>query len=250
MREKVVVEYSKNLDREMTIRMYGSKGIPFLVFPTQDSMSDNFANFGMIDAIADFIDSGKIRLFCVDSVDKESWSDSDGDKAYRAQLQEKYYCYIIDEVIPFIHKKTRSKKLPYALGCSMGANHASICFLRSPELFAGMIGLSGVYDATYFWDGYCDDVLYFNSPTAFIPNMSNDHPLIPVYNEKTIIFCMGQGQWEEEGLRTQRELDKAFKEKGIKAWFDYWGYDVNHDWPWWKKQLRYYLMHILYEGEK
>jgi esterase/lipase superfamily enzyme len=27
----------------------------------------------------------------------------------------------------------------------------------------------------------------------------------------------------------------------VPAWFDYWGYDVNHDWPWWRRQLPYFL---------
>ncbi len=29
--------------------------------------------------------------------------------------------------------------------------------------------------------------------------------------------------------------------KGIPAWIDLWGYDVNHDWPWWRKMLPYFL---------
>ena len=26
---------------------------------------------------------------------------------------------------------------------------------------------------------------------------------------------------------------------------DFWGYDVEHDWPWWKKQIRYFLPYLL-----
>ena len=35
--------------------------------------------------------------------------------------------------------------------------------------------------------------------------------------------------------------------KGIHAWVDFWGYDVDHDWCWWKKQLRYFLPYVLGE---
>ena len=31
------------------------------------------------------------------------------------------------------------------------------------------------------------------------------------------------------------------RDMGIDAWIDYWGYDVNHDWPWWYKQMNYFL---------
>ena len=64
--------YSERLQRDMSIRIYGDKGMPVLVFPTQDAMSDNFENFGMIDTLAGYLDSGKIQLFCIDTVDIET----------------------------------------------------------------------------------------------------------------------------------------------------------------------------------
>ena len=42
-------------------------------------------------------------------------------------------------------------------------------------------------------------------------------------------------------MRTLENLDRIFREKGIHAWCDFWGYDVNHDWPWWYRQMRYFL---------
>ncbi len=35
--------------------------------------------------------------------------------------------------------------------------------------------------------------------------------------------------------RSLRLLQGAFEEKGIQAWVDFWGHDVNHDWPWWRR---------------
>ena len=34
--------------------------------------------------------------------------------------------------------------------------------------------------------------------------------------------------------------------KGIPHWLDVWGHDVNHDWPWWRKMLPYFLEKIGY----
>ncbi|MHB2019302.1 MAG: hypothetical protein ACYCW6_20315 [Candidatus Xenobia bacterium] len=31
---------------------------------------------------------------------------------------------------------------------------------------------------------------------------------------------------------------------GIRHNLDLWGYDVAHDWPWWKKELDYYIGHM------
>jgi len=88
--------------------------------------------------------------------------------------------------------------------------------------------------------------LYMNSPERYLPNMAADHPYIDIYNQKDIIICIGQGAWED-GLGSQFFLQSVFEKKGINAWFDYWGFDVNHDWPWWKKQMRYFLPVLLEE---
>lgn len=232
----------------MTIKIYGESGVPFLIFPTQDAMSDNFENFGMIETLANFIEGGKIQLFCVDTVDIESWSNVYGDKIWRAARQEAYYNYIIEEVLPFLRDKNSSGKMPVATGCSLGGLHAAIVFLRRPELFAGMLSLSGVYDAKFFFDGWLNPVLYENSPADFLKNISPTHDYIRIYNLKKIILCIGQGRWEEEGQRTTAIMREIFAEKKINAWTDFWGYDVDHDWPWWKKQMIYFLPHFLEEA--
>ena len=239
--------YSGRLNRDMRVRVYGNGGdsLPLLIFPTQDGMCDNWEGFGLTDTISDYVDRGELQLFAVDSVDQDSWSAVGQDCSHRAWVQEQYYQYIIEEVLPFIRIHNGSGNLPVAAGCSMGATHAVICFLRRPDLFGGTIAMSGVYDADYFFDGYMDETLYQNSPTHFMPNLPADHPYIALYNRRFPVICVGQGAWEDDGIRTQRALEQAFREKGINAWFDYWGYDVNHDWPWWKKQIRYFLPEVL-----
>ncbi|MGM9538985.1 MAG: hypothetical protein ACI3VN_11720 [Candidatus Onthomonas sp.] len=44
-------------------------------------------------------------------------------------------------------------------------------------------------------------------------------------------------------------LQAFFRQKGIYGWMDFWGYDVDHDWPWWRKQIRYSLPWLL-DGEE
>lgn len=238
-------QYSPDLDKEMHVLRYGTGGYPVVVFETQDSMCTSFEDFGMIDTLADFIDGGRIQLFCLDSVDAESWSCADGIPEWRAARQESYYDYVLNDVLPLVHDRNGSDTRPLALGCSMGATHSVIFALRRPDLFQGCIALSGVYDAHYFFGDWSNDVLYLNDPCAFLPNMPADHPYVDLYNHRQLVLCVGQGAWEDEGIRTQRILDDAFRAKGIRAWCDYWGPDVNHDWPWWKRQARYFLPIVL-----
>ena len=123
----------------------------------------------------------------------------------------------------------------------MGATHASIAFFRRPELFSGLIALSGIYDSSYYYHGWMDSTLYDNSVECFLANMPEDHPWIRKYNNAFIIMCCGRGAWEDECLKTLKNLDKILHRKRISAMINYWGDDVSHDWPWWRHQLEYYV---------
>lgn len=245
MKREEYTHYSNSLNRDMHMMIYGTAGWPVIVFPSQDGMCHNYEDFGMVDALADFIEHGEIQLFCVDTVDSESWSDTWGDKAHRADMQEKYYHYIVDEVTGIVNSWNGTGHLPLVTGCSMGAMHSLIVFLRRPDLFGGVIGLSGVYDTNYFFDGWMNETLYDNAPLEFLANMPHDHSYIPVYNNRAIAICVGRGAWEDDGIRTAHRLDELFGAKGISAWVDFWGYDVNHDWDWWQKEIRYFLPYVL-----
>ena len=244
MYTEAFTHYSQALGKEMHMMIYGHDGLPFLAFPTQDSMCRNYEEFGMIDRLSDYLENGRIRYFVVDTVDSESWSPKDWDKTWRAARQEQYFHYITEEAVPFILDRTNGW-LPVTTGCSLGANHAVNMFLRRPDLFSGMLALSGVYDSDCFFDGWMDATLYMNSPERYLPNMPANHPYIELYNRKQNIICVGQGAWEEDGIRSLRYLQSVFEEKGIDVWCDFWGYDVNHDWPWWLKQMDYFLPFLL-----
>lgn len=236
---------SENLSRNMRILQYGSSGIPFLGFPTQCSPCTNFEEFGVVRTIAPYIESGEMQLFCTDTVDNESWYCEDGINTWRSARQENYYRFITDEVIPLIAEKSEAGMKPVVFGIDMGATHAAISFFRRPELFSGMIALSGIYDSSYYYHGWMDSTLYDNSVECFLSNMPDDHPWIRKYNNRFMIFCCGKGAWEDECLRSLRNLEKIFKKKRINAAFDYWGEDVSHDWIWWRHQLEYYIPELL-----
>ncbi|MBR1870546.1 MAG: esterase family protein [Kiritimatiellae bacterium] len=233
------------LGKDMRVNVYGSGGAPVLMIPTQNGMANQYEDFGIVRLLSDYIDGGRIQLFAVDTVDTESWSAADGDPCARALQQEAYYKYVTDEIIPFVHNTNASAWRPFVSGCSLGATHAAIFALRRPDLFQGCLALSGVYDAQDFWGGYMDETLYLNSPVHFMANLAKDHPYVQLYNERKLIFCTGTGAWEDEGIRTLGILRDEFAATGIKAWCDFWGPDVNHDWDWWEKQYRYFLPFLL-----
>lgn len=240
--EQYQKEYSFNLNREMECAVFGDEGKVCFVFPSQDGRFYDFKNFGMVDVIRPWIDNGKIKVVCVDGIDPETWSNEAKDPRQRIELQEKWFHYVVDELYPVVALKNEKAMVT---GCSMGGVHSGTFFFRRPDLFDVMLSLSGLFNAQYFFHDYIDNLVYDNSPVHFLQNMPDNHPWLDLYKKSKIIACVGQGAYEDDLLYGTRELDAILTKKGIPHEFDYWGYDVSHDWYWWKKQLLYFLEQIL-----
>jgi esterase/lipase superfamily enzyme len=244
MNESYFKQYSWILDRDIEHAVFGEGGKVCFAFPPQNGHVWDFRNFGMIDSVRPWIEAGRLTVVCVDAIDEETWSNEGGDPRSRIELHERWFRYLTDELAPqYLHDGERG----IVTGCSMGGVHAGIFFFRRPDLFDTLISLSGLFDARFFFHDYMDDLVYGNSPIHFLPNMPQDHPWMDWYRKSNIIICVGQGAWEDDMLRDARIMDGILSSKGIPHWSDYWGYDVNHDWPWWQKQLPYFIGKLLGE---
>lgn len=249
MEKQYFKQYSPALGRDMECNVYGHGGRPMLFIPCQDGRFYDFEDFHMAEAWAPWIESGRVMVFSIDTIDKETWSNSGGDPYWRARRHEQWMNYITDELVPFMRAMANERNgwegYPgvIAFGCSLGATHAVNLYFRRPDLFDGLLALSGIYTASYGFGGYMDEVVYRNSPVDYLANMPADHPFIREYNQHRGIICVGQGPWEIP--ETTCRLRDIFREKGIEVWVDLWGYDVAHDWPWWYQQVAYFAPHLL-----
>jgi esterase/lipase superfamily enzyme len=225
----------------MEWKVYGYYGKPVLVFPPQGGRFFDFEGFGMIDVIAPFIEAGQIKVFTVDSVDSQSWANWDAHPADRARRHQDYDRYIVEEMAPFIRKHCANTDQKFlTTGVSMGAYHAANFFFRHPDIFDTVIALSGLYGLNHFIGEYMDENVYFNAPLAYLPNLE-DSWYLDLYRQSNIIICVGQGAWEDEMIRDTSALKQILEQKEIPHRVDFWGYDVNHDWPWWHKMMYYFL---------
>jgi len=241
----VLIEYHKwwshSLNQDMELKVYGHFGKPVLVFPAQGGRFFEYEDFGMVAANQPLIDAGRIKLFTVDSLDNQSWANYSAHPADRARRHEDYDRYITQEVAPFIRSHCGgSDQGIISTGCSMGAYHSANFFFRHPDIFDSVISLSGLYQLSMFIGDYMDDSVYFNSPLSYLPNL-NDPWYIDHYRRSHIIIACGRGAWEDSMLADTLTLKNILESKGISAWIDVWGGDVNHDWPWWRKMAPYFL---------
>ncbi len=242
--------YSPALGRDMEYKIYGHAGHPVLFIPCQDGRFFDFENFKMTEIWAPWIESGQVMVCAVDTLDLETYS-ATYEAFWRIRRHESWVRYLTEELLPAFQEIAREANgldtLPRVLsfGCSLGATHAANLYFRFPHLFDSLMALSGIYSTQYGFGDYMDELVYLNSPVDYLGNLPADHPYIQSYQGQKAVICCGQGAWEQP--ETTHRIKELLDAKGIPAWVDIWGNDVNHDWDWWYKQVAYFLPWILEE---
>lgn len=223
------------LGREMEMLWFGHGGRPMIWFPTSKGRFYQNEDFGLVAAVGDLVDAGRLRIACVDSVDAESFYATEKPPAERIARHDQYDAYLAREVFPWIRARSGADRVG-TLGASFGAYHAVNFALRHPDAVDGAVGLSGKYDIHSFLDGFWDETAYFHCPTANVPNM--DGEWVGKLATERISIVTGE---TDNILEGSKEMIRIFREKGIPHRGDIWAAPYGHDWPWWKEQIRHYI---------
>lgn len=223
---------------------YGHWGRPVVVFPSEAGRAWDYENNGMVDAVAPLIEAGRIKLYCVDSFDDQTWSDKWLSLEERARRQGGYEEWITGPVASFIGADTPGASDAVVTGCSMGAYHALHFALTRADLFPVAICQSGNYDpASWNTWGERGDAAYFTNPTDYVQGLGGEH-LDWLRSRVFLLLTVGQGAWETHPTRSlpsAHHIARLLGEKGIPHELDVWGFDVAHDWPWWQRQIAHVL---------
>ena len=227
--------HSPSLGRDMELLVFGHGGARALVYPTSQGRFFEWEDRGMVEALGEQIEHGWLQLYCLDSVDAESWYDRQKHPVQRAERQEEYERYVLDEVLPL---STRLNPTPFvmATGASFGAYHAASLAFRHPDRVDRMIGLSGLYDIREQTDGYYDARIAAHNPSDFLRH--NHDPLwLEALRNQDIILVTGR----DDTFRPNNEwISRLLWERGVgnalRLW-DGWA----HDWPWWREMIVQYV---------
>jgi len=234
--------FSSALGREMEMLTYGHNGAPIIAFPSWGSRFYEWEDNEMVNTLAPLLSEGKIRLYCVDSIDNETWLHKRLDPHWRAVQHTAYQQYIIDQLIPYIRVDCEDEEARIAtVGCDLGAYHAVNFTLKFPELFHYTLGMSGVYDIDTLIGEKSESLeIYYNNPLAYLPNLEGTERDRVKDNTHIAIVC-GEGAWDERSLSEAHRLHEQLEAKKVSCELDVWGYDVTPDWYWWRKQLIYHI---------
>ena len=100
--------YSGRTSREMGVVVYGHWGPPMLVFPTSGGDEWEMDRQGMIAALADFIDGGRVKVFTVNANSGDAFYNKGAHPFHRSYMQAQYDAYVRYEVVPFIRQHCQS----------------------------------------------------------------------------------------------------------------------------------------------
>jgi len=223
------------LGRRMELLWYGHAGRTMIWFPTSQGRFFQYEDFGLIGTVADLIESGRLQVACVDSVDAESFYANERPPALRMERHDQYDRYVHDEVVPRAIEKGNSGKVG-TFGASFGAYHAVNFGLRHPDVVDKAVGFSGKYDIHSFLDGWWGDLAYFHCPTAYVPNLDGDW--VRRLARMDIAIVTGA---TDNILQGSQEMIRILSEKGIPHRGHIWDAPYGHDWDWWKEQIRHYV---------
>ena len=241
-------EWSSVLGREMEFKVYGHAGVPVLGLPARGGRFYDWENNGMPDAIAQLLNEGKVQLFCADSIDGEAVLNGDEPVRRRAERMEKYFVYLTAELAPRILALNGADKDAqiWCAGVDLGAVYTMNCRLRRPKLFAGAIGMDGIYDLARFWGSERDDLVLRSSPLLYLAENGIANKLaLAKANENSLMLCAGKGAYEEDALADTQALDAVLQAEKLPAHQELWGEDVSHEWYWWGKMLSLFVPRIL-----
>lgn len=236
--------HAEGANRDFDLVVYGSKGQPVIAFPEADSSCVCWENNGMVAALSDLIEAGTIQLFCVDSLDDESWHAAGALNEYRRQNLADWFDFIEHELLAFVGKMSASRRKPLLVGAGMGAMNVTIAMLRKPAAYAGLLALSGTYDVRALVGDWAASEWLAFSPVDLVANLDPASDVIKALKGSQLAFVSGQ-EGSETGVWSQGLLEERMAACGIHATFELWGYDVSHDWSWWQEMCRQLLPCLL-----
>jgi esterase/lipase superfamily enzyme len=214
----------------MELLRYGHAGLPVVAFPAEDGGYVQWEDFGMVGSLAWRLAAGALQLWCVDSVDRESWAARMRSPEERIERHLEYERYVLDELLPELPGP------PLLVGPATGAFHAVLFCLRHPDRFQGWIALSGEFDSRRWLDGYSSEEAYLTNPLAFLPTLNGER-LTALRAMRPAIVATGT---EDDHVRDSETLVELLRAKGVDVQFDLWP-GWQHDWPYWRRMLDGYL---------
>lgn len=223
--------HSPNLNMNIDVLAFGTRGYPVILFPTSLGRYYENKDFKLIESVSWFINEGLVKIYCPDGIDRLSWYNRGIHPADRVRNHIHYDLMLLQELVPLAQRETGVGKVATA-GCSFGGYHATNFAFKHPEVVKYVFNMGAAFDIKVQLDGYYDDNVYFNNPMDFLPNSDSSS-----FQEMNVVLGTGTHDmcWNEN-----EKMASILRQKRINHWLDVRP-DAKHDWPVWREMFPHYL---------
>lgn len=214
--------------------VYGHWGYPVIIFPTSMGRYYQAKDFQLVESVRWFVETGKVKLYCIDSIDLDSWYGKHLHPSIRVRNAIQYDRFLYEEFIPYVCYECNTDKVAVA-GCSFGGFQAANVAFKHPDRVSHLFTMGAAFDIRGFLNGYYDDNVYFNNPPDYLPNANNSHlwQMSIALGTCNADFCKPENE----------RLAGILAAKNIPHWLDV-RWHGNHDWPIWREMFPEYLSKI------
>lgn len=229
---------SPSLGKDMELTVYGESGTPIIGLPTRGATCSQWENYEMIDAISYQLEKGYNMLYCLSSIDRESFLNEEVTPDQRIVRQQQYESYIVEEVVPYVEEVQNNVNFIIIAGVDLGGYHAVSTALKYPNAFGKAIGMSGIYDIKPFMDGFYNDDVYYCNPMDFVPNMSKQTLLSKVRDVDFRLVSFDTDERKEDA----RRMSNVLRMKFIDHELDVWNLEEQEEWDLWPQMLKTHII--------
>lgn len=237
MRRSYLKARSAALQRDMELLVFGHGGVPILAFPTSMGTFYQWEDFGMVKALEPQLEDGLNQLFCVGSVDEESFYNRRAAGRTRIRRHLRYERYVMEEVVPFIEAENPQ---PFRIiaGTSLGGYHAANLAFKHPTRFGKLISMGGAFDIKRFFGRYRGPEMTACSPKDYLSHLT-DPTALKAIGDLDIRLAVG----ERDFCRPSTEsLAQVLAACGLPAVLDIWGDGADHGWPAWTAMIQKHVI--------
>jgi len=226
-------------DKPRRLARWGHYGTPVLLYPSAGADCLEVERCGLIGALAELIDAGRIKIYSPDACAPRAWLARGGSLTERAQVLAACSQHTRTAIVPRIRSDCESPAIEIvAAGAALGALTALASLLGDPDAFRAAVALSGVFENLGYVRGPLEPAARATLP-ALASLVATAAPRI---RERRVLLAAGRGDYEVPG-ETERAA-AALEAHGIPRRVELWGADAEHGFATWRRMLPRYLAEL------
>lgn len=227
--------YSQYLQRDFEMLVFGITGNPVIIFPQAGGRYYDMKDFGVVEGLREKLETGKIKIYCPDTIDYESWYNYDIEPSQRIKRHLQYQLTILRDVIDFAKYELDASTVGLA-GFEFGAYHSTNIMFRYPDIISSLYCLGGTYDIKKHIMGYYDDNCYYNNPIDYFPGLIDEWHLT-LLRKRDLRICVGSN---DKNFDENIYLSDLLGRKQIKHQFEMC-HGIGYDFEYYKSKLCSYF---------